>query len=79
MCAAVGDHCHGVRRAPSGAIRAALGDDWWAEPWDRNWTKIYTAFYYRTLDDQLLEETAARLAEAISVMQPIFRLVYKRK
>ncbi len=60
-------------------IRAALGDDWWAEPWDRNWTKVYTAFHYQIMDEQLLEETAARLVSAITVMQPIFYLVYKRK
>jgi hypothetical protein len=60
-------------------IRAALGDDWWAEPWDRNWTKVYTAFNYQIMDEQLLEETAARLVSAIIVMQPIFYLVYKRK
>jgi hypothetical protein len=60
-------------------IRAALGDDWWAEPWDRNWTKVYTAFHYQVMDEQLLEETAGKLANAISVMQPIFYLVYKHK
>ena len=60
-------------------IRAALGDDWWAEPWDRSWTKVYTAFHYQTMDDQLLEQTAAQLAQAISVMQPIYRLVSKRR
>jgi hypothetical protein len=57
-------------------IRAALGDDWWAEPWDRNWTKVYTAFTYTVMDDDLLEETSARFAQMICIMQPIFNLVY---
>ncbi len=60
-------------------IRAALGDDWWAEPWDRDWTKVYTTRRYQVMDEQLLEEVAAQLAQAITVMQPIFVLVSGRK
>lgn len=56
-------------------IRDALGDDWWAEPWDRGWTKIYTAFQYQTMDDDLLDQTAQQLANAIKVMQPIYRMI----
>ncbi len=60
-------------------IRSALGDDWWAEPWDRSWTKIYTTVYYQVMDDELLEATAAQLAQAISVLQPIYHLVRKNR
>src|SRR5215813_4277416 len=56
-------------------IRDALGDDWWAEPWDRGWTKIYTAFQYQTMDEDLLDQTANQLAQTIKVMQPILKMV----
>jgi hypothetical protein len=59
-------------------IRAALGDDWYAEPWDRDWTKIYTTRYYQVMDEQLLEEVAALLAQAITIMQPIYYRIAKR-
>ena len=60
-------------------IRAALGDDWWAEPWDRAWTKVYTTRRYQVMDDELLEEIASLLAESISVLQPIYHRVSKRR
>lgn len=58
-------------------IRDVLGEDWWAEPWDRGWTKIYTAFQYRTMDEDLLEQTVQQMAQAITVMQPILKMVAK--
>ena len=60
-------------------IREALGDDWWAEPWDRGWTKVYTTFHYEVLDQSLIDETAERLAHAITVLQPIYQLVAARR
>ncbi len=60
-------------------VRDALGSDWYAEPWDRGWTKIYTTFGYQSMDDDLLEQTAVQLAEAIKVMQPIYTLLLKKK
>jgi hypothetical protein len=60
-------------------VRDMLGDDWYAEPWDRGWTKIYTAFDYQVMDDDLLEQTAKRLADTIRVMQPIYKLVSHRR
>jgi hypothetical protein len=59
-------------------VREALGADWWAEHWDRGWTKIYTAFDYQTMDDELLEDTAQQLAKAISVLQPLYRRISGR-
>jgi hypothetical protein len=59
-------------------IRAALGDDWWAEPWDRGWTKVYTTFTYQALDEALVEQSAHLLAQAILTMQPIYRVVVQR-
>lgn len=56
-------------------IRDALGDDWWAEPWDRGWTKIYTTVQYQIMDEDLLDQIANQLASAIKVMQPIYAMV----
>jgi len=60
-------------------LRDALGDDWYAEPWDRGWTKIYTAFDYQVMDDELLEHTAKQLSDAIRLMQPIYRRLTDRR
>src|SRR5579859_4519774 len=54
-------------------LRDALGDDWYAEPWDRGWTKIYTTYEFQVMDDDLLALTAKHLADAIRLMQPICR------
>lgn len=59
-------------------VRDVLGDDWYAEPWDRGWTKIYTVFEYQTMDEDFLDETAKRLADTIRVMQPIYKLISHR-
>src|SRR4051812_31565915 len=59
-------------------VRDRLGENWYAEPWDRGWTKIYTVFEYQAMDDDLLEETAKRLVDTICVMQPIYKVVSRR-
>ncbi len=51
----------------------------YAEPWDKGWTKIYTAFDYQVMDEDFLELTAKRLADTICVMQPIYQLVSRGK
>ncbi|MEP7288799.1 MAG: hypothetical protein ABI947_23855 [Chloroflexota bacterium] len=60
-------------------VREALGDNWYAEAWDKGWTKIYTTASYIVMDDEFLQQTAKQLADAITVMQPIYRLVSKRE
>ncbi len=60
-------------------VRDVLGEDWYAEPWDKGWTKIYTAFDYQVMDEDFLELTAKRLADTIRVMQPIYKLVSRGK
>jgi hypothetical protein len=60
-------------------VRDALGEQWYAEHWDRGWTKIYTAFSYQVMDEDLQQETAVQLANAITVMEPIYRLLSKKK
>jgi hypothetical protein len=53
-------------------VRESLGEDWWAEPWDRGWTKIYTTLNYDTMNEDLLEEVARVMAKSISVLHPIY-------
>ena len=60
-------------------VRDALGEQWYAEPWDRGWTKIYTTFTYQIMDEELLSEMADQLARTITTMEPIFRLVSKKQ
>ena len=60
-------------------IRAALGDDWCAEPWDRGWTKVYTTAYYQTMDEGLVEDISGQLAQAIRALQPLYRLISKKE
>jgi hypothetical protein len=56
-------------------VREALGADWWAEQWDRGWTKVYTTRGYLVLDDDYVEEMAALVANMISVLHPLVVLL----
>jgi hypothetical protein len=53
-------------------VKATLGSQWEAEPWDKGWTKVYETLPYEPFSDELLAAVAKRLARAISVLQPIF-------
>jgi hypothetical protein len=53
-------------------VKATLGPQWEAEMWDRGWTKVYETIPYAPFSDELLHSVAARLARAITVLQPIF-------
>ncbi len=59
-------------------VRDALGETWCAEPWDRGWSKVYTTRDYEAMDEELVEATATQLADAIRVLQPIYRIVARR-
>jgi hypothetical protein len=52
-------------------VKATLGPQWEAEPWDKGWSKVYDAVPLEGFSDELLEATAARLARAMTVLQPI--------
>jgi hypothetical protein len=54
-------------------IRAALNDDWWAEIWDRGWTKVYTTMHYTRLDEELVSDLGQRMARSITVLHPIYQ------
>jgi hypothetical protein len=53
-------------------IKSTLGPQWEAEPWDKGWTKVYEVVPYAPFDDELLRALGARMARAISVLQPIW-------
>jgi hypothetical protein len=53
-------------------VKATLGPQWEAEPWDKGWSKVYETLPLEGFSDELLEATAARLARAMTVLQPIW-------
>jgi len=53
-------------------VKATLGPQWEAEPWDKGWSKVYEVLPLEAFSDELLEATAARLARAMTVLQPIW-------
>ena len=53
-------------------VKATLGPQWEAEQWDRGWTKVYETVPYEPFSDETLEAIAARMARAMSVLQPIW-------
>jgi hypothetical protein len=54
------------------AVKAALGQQWEAEAWDKGWTKVYETVPYEPFSDEVLEAIAKRLARAMTVLQPIW-------
>lgn len=56
-------------------VKASLGPQWEAEPWDKGWTKVYETVPYQPFSGEPLESIAARLARAITVLQPILTLL----
>ena len=53
-------------------VKATLGPQWEAEQWDRGWTKVYETVPYEPFTDETLAAIAARLARAMTVLQPIW-------
>ena len=58
-------------------IKAELGESIEAEAWDKGWTKVYEAIPREPFAPDYVDRIAARLAQVIVVMQPIFEHVYK--
>lgn len=52
-------------------VKATLGPQWEAEMWDKGWTKVYETIPYQPFSDELLADTARRLARAMTVLQPM--------
>lgn len=53
-------------------VKATLGPQWEAEPWDRGWTKVYETLPYEPFSEEMLAAVSKRLARAMSVLQPIW-------
>ncbi len=53
-------------------VKAKLGPQWEAEPWDRGWTKVYETLPYTPFSAELVTAVAHRLARAMTVLQPIW-------
>ena len=53
-------------------VKATLGPQWEAEQWDRGWTKVYETVPWEPFTDETLAAVAARLAQAMTVLQPIW-------
>jgi hypothetical protein len=53
-------------------VKATLGPQWEAEPWDKGWTKVYETLPWEPFSTDTLAATAKRLAEAMGVLQPIW-------
>ena len=52
-------------------VQARLGPQVELEEWTSSWTRIHQTLPYDPLSESLAEEVARRLAEKISVLQPI--------
>ncbi|MBI3763751.1 MAG: hypothetical protein HY260_18050 [Chloroflexi bacterium] len=53
-------------------VKAKLGEDWEAEPWEKGWTKVYATIEREAFTEDYLERVARQLAGAMAVLQPIF-------
>lgn len=54
-------------------IKAELGDQVEAEPWDKGWSKVYETLAREELTRRFLEQVALRLARVIEVLEPMLR------
>jgi hypothetical protein len=59
-------------------VREALGEDWWAEQWDRGWTKVYSTFALEPLDEEYVEKVGEDLAKVMMVLYPIYKIIDAR-
>lgn len=56
-------------------IKAVLGNGMEAEQWDKGWTKVYETIALQTYDATYLNLVAHRLAEIVTALHPIYRLL----
>ncbi len=60
-------------------IKAELGEGFEAEMWDKGWTKVYETFPMETFDAAYVDRVARRLAQVITVLQPILEHLTARE
>jgi hypothetical protein len=58
-------------------VKATLGSQWEAEPWDKGWTKVYETIPYEPFSTDLLERVSKRLAKTMTILNPIWEMVQK--
>lgn len=59
-------------------VKATLGTQWEAEPWDKGWTKVYETIPAEPFSADLLDRVSDRLARTMTVLTPIWDEVQKR-
>jgi hypothetical protein len=52
-------------------VHAELGSRVEIERWTNSWSRVHEVVPYKTLDDELVEVVAKKLAKMISVLQPM--------
>ncbi len=52
-------------------VKASLGPQWEAEPWDKGWTKVYETVPYEPFSADFLENVSQRLAKAMIILTPM--------
>jgi hypothetical protein len=52
-------------------VKASLGPQWEAEPWDKGWAKVYETLPHAAFSDDMLANVAERLGRAMCVLTPI--------
>lgn len=60
-------------------VKATLGTQWEAEPWDKGWTKVYETIPYEPFSTDLLDRVGGRLARAMTVLTPIWDEIQRDK
>jgi hypothetical protein len=59
-------------------VREQLGEDWWAEQWDKGWTKVYTTADFIAVDEDYVEQLGKHMAQAITVLEPLYQVIRGR-
>jgi hypothetical protein len=54
-------------------VQRALGAAARIEPWDKGWARVWEPIALGTLDEDLLNRVASRIASYVSVLEPIVR------
>ena len=56
-------------------LKMALGNGVEVEPWDRGWTRLYETHPLSPLDEARVAAFAARVAQFIAVVQPMYTAI----
>jgi hypothetical protein len=59
-------------------IKSELGESIEAEQWDKGWAKVYEVIPRENFSQEYADRVAARMAQLIVILQPIFGHIYGR-